>query len=69
MYPSEETPSPRDRLPSGLKSWIAQEARRNSTPQNSKIVRALAKWSDRVEAERAHQSSPAHAERSATYGQ
>jgi len=39
------------RLPEDLKAWLAAQASRNASSQNSEIIRALRERMERIEAE------------------
>ena len=46
------------RLPQDLKDWVAAEAQRNASSQNSEIVRALRERQERVAAAQPKEPSP-----------
>lgn len=39
------------RLPDDLKTWLAAQANRNASSQNSEVIRALRERMERIEAE------------------
>lgn len=55
MSGSRELPKFMLRLPSALKQWISEQAKRNASSQNSEIVRAIQERKERVEQGRAAQ--------------